>query len=56
VKSFNDRENLFKQPLSDYDDLAKVLTTFEPYHKLWDLAMEFDLDKQDWYNGPFLRL
>ena len=56
VKSFNDRENLFKQPLSDYEDLTKILQTFEPYHKLWDIAMEFDLDKQDWYNGPFLRL
>jgi dynein heavy chain len=56
VKSFNDRENLFKQPLSDYEELTKVLQTFEPYHKLWDIAMEFDLDKQDWYIGPFLRL
>ena len=23
---------------------------------MWDLAIEFDMDKQEWYNGPFLKL
>ena len=26
------------------------------YHKVWDLAIEFDMEKQDWYNGPFIKL
>ena len=23
---------------------------------MWDLCIEFDMDKQEWYNGPFLKL
>lgn len=45
VRSFNDRESLFKQPLSDYDDLVKIKSEFEPFYKIWDLAIEFDVDK-----------
>lgn len=45
VKSFNEREVLFKQPVTDYEDLIGLLRDFEPYKKLWELAMEFDLDK-----------
>lgn len=56
VKSFNEREALFKQPLSDYEDLLVLLKDFEPYHKLWDIAMELDIDKGDWNNGSFLKL
>lgn len=56
VKSFNEREALFKQPITDYEDLIGLLRDFEPYHKLWDIAMEFDLDKTDWNNGSFLKL
>lgn len=36
---------LFKQPITDYEDLIGLLRDFEPYKKLWELAMEFDLDK-----------
>ena len=56
VKSFNERELLFKQPQSEYHDLNELQKDFEPYNKLWDLAIEYDLDKQEWYNGPFLKL
>ncbi|CAD8161959.1 unnamed protein product [Paramecium pentaurelia] len=56
VRSFNDRENLFKQPLSDYDDLIKIKQDFEPFYKIWDLAIEFDIDKQEWYQGQFMKL
>lgn len=56
VKSFNEREALFKQPITDYEDLIGLLRDFEPYHKLWDIAMELDLDKTDWNNGSFLKL
>lgn len=45
IKSFNERENLFKLPITEYDELIKLQKSFQPYHKLWDLAMEFDLDK-----------
>ncbi|CAD8087288.1 unnamed protein product [Paramecium sonneborni] len=56
VRSFNDRENLFKQPLSDYDDLIKIKQDFDPFYKIWDLAIEFDIDKQEWYQGLFIKL
>jgi len=26
------------------------------YFKIWDLALEFDQEKLDWYNGPFIKL
>ena len=42
--------------MSEYDELNKIIQTFEPYHKLWDIGMEFELDKQEWYQGPFLKL
>ena len=56
IKSFNEREVVFKQSLSEYDDLNQLLKDFEPYHKLWELAMEFEIDKQDYYLGAFLKL
>ena len=31
VKSFNTRETLFKQQLSEYEELAKLIKNFEPY-------------------------
>jgi len=55
VKSFNDRENIFKQPLSDYHDLNELSSNFEPFYKLWDFCIEYDLDKQEWRNGSFLK-
>lgn len=56
VKSFNEREVLFKQSVSEYNDLNELGTDFEPYNKLWELAIDFDLDKQDWLTSPFLKL
>ncbi|CAD8081115.1 unnamed protein product [Paramecium sonneborni] len=56
VRSFNDRESLFKQPLSDYDDLNKIKQDFDPFYKIWDLAIEYDIDKQEWYQGQFIKL
>lgn len=33
-----------------------LLRDFEPYRKLWDIAMDFDVDKGDWNGGAFLKL
>jgi dynein heavy chain len=55
VTNFNERELIFKQPLSEYSDLAKLLQEFLPYHQLWELAMDFDLEYQEWMNGPFMK-
>lgn len=56
VKSFNEREALFKQAQSEYHDLNELQKDFEPFNKLWDISIEFDMDKQEWFNGPFLKL
>jgi len=56
VRSFNEREVLFKQPQSEYHDLNELQKDFEPFNKMWESAIEFDMDKQEWYNGPFLKL
>jgi hypothetical protein len=39
---------LFKQPISEYHDLNELNSDFEPFNKLWELAIDFDLDKQEW--------
>ena len=56
VKSFNDRELLFKQPISEYDELNNLIREFDPFRKLWEIAMDFELDKQEYYTGTFLKL
>jgi len=56
ILSFNQREELFKQQKSEYDELMFLQKEFEPYFKIWDIAMNFDLSQQDWCNGPFLKL
>lgn len=45
MRSFNQRESLFKQPVSEYEDLTKLSIEFDPYYKIWDMAMEFEIDK-----------
>lgn len=51
VKSFNEREGLFKQPISDYEDLNILIKDFSAYHRLWTIAMDFDIDRGDWSSG-----
>ena len=57
IKSFNEREVLFKQPITDYQDLVQLEDEFKPYFELWDIASNFKLDSMDWEGGiPFLKL
>ena len=56
LKSFNEREAIFKQPISEYHDLDQLQLQFDPFFKLWEYCIEFDIDKQDWALGPFLKL
>jgi len=48
LKSFNEREVIFKQPISEYIVLNELQAQFEPFSKIWDYCSEFDIDKQDW--------
>lgn len=56
VESFNNSERLFKQPITEYEELEMLKKDFEPFNKLWDMALEFDYDKQNCLLGPFLKL
>lgn len=56
VTSFNERELLFKQPQSDYEELNILKKDFSSYDKLWNSAVEFEADKSDWNTGSFLKL
>ena len=38
VQNFNERERLFKMDVGEYDDLAMLVSTFEPFQKIWDLC------------------
>lgn len=56
VESFNTSERLFKQPISDYEELEMLKKDFEPFNRLWDMALEFDYDQQNCLLGSFLKL
>jgi len=56
VKIINFKEKILCQSQTQYDALHSLALEFEPYNKLWDLVLDFDIDKQDWNKGPFLKL
>lgn len=56
VRSFNEREVLFKQPISEYQELAALQNDFVPYNKIWELSMDFDVDQDDWMNNSLQKL
>jgi len=56
VKNINYREDIFKQPISQYEHLLELIQQFEPYSKMWDLCFEFSNELHEWYTGNFLKL
>ena len=56
MKIINFKEKILCQSQTQYDALHSLALEFEPYNKLWDLVLDFDIDKQDWNKGPFLKL
>ncbi|KAM3134228.1 hypothetical protein pb186bvf_013648 [Paramecium bursaria] len=56
VLSFNERELLFRQPVSNYEDLNILNEEFSNYYRLWTLAAEFEDEKTTWTTGSFLKL
>ena len=55
VSSFNDREKLFEQPKTDYEDLTKLQEKFDPFQRLWEHASTFDFEKGRWLTCSFLK-
>jgi hypothetical protein len=53
---FNERETIFKFPLTDYSIYDKLRQDFEPYSTLWSMVADFVSQRADWLSGPFMRL
>ena len=56
IKMINFKEKILSIQLTQYEALQSLALEFEPYNKLWDLVLEFDIDKQDWMKGTFIKL
>jgi dynein heavy chain len=48
VKSFNDREALFKLKYSNFEEVEELYNEFMPYFKIWDLAEQFETERLEW--------
>ncbi len=44
IKSFTEREVLFKLPASDYTDFDQICNDYQPYYKLWEVKLIINLD------------
>ncbi|KAJ8727857.1 hypothetical protein PYW08_016242 [Mythimna loreyi] len=49
-------ETLLDQEVSVYYSLQTMLTSIEPFHKLWHTSYDFYDGYEKWYHGPFLGL
>lgn len=56
VEGFNRNERLFKQPITEYEELEMLKKDFEPFKKLWEMAVEFSFDQGEWLSSSFLKL
>ncbi|KAJ8730381.1 hypothetical protein PYW07_017419 [Mythimna separata] len=49
-------ETMLDQEVSVYFSLQTMLTSIEPFHKLWHTSFDFYDGYEKWYHGPFLGL
>lgn len=52
----NEEEQLLDFDPSMFTNLQKMLATVEPYDKLWHTVLDFHVQYDIWYYGPFLDL
>lgn len=55
VESFNQREEMFKQPQTTYEQLDFIESTSQPFLKMWETAIKFYYEKQKTFSGPLLK-
>lgn len=55
VSSFNQREEMFKQPTTSYESLDIIESTSLPYVKMWETAVNFNYIKQNCFSKPLLK-
>lgn len=54
--NFNEREQLFNIPKSQYENLDKLIEDFKPYKVLWEKAVIFDNSKENWFTQSIVKL
>ncbi|GAB1605521.1 dynein axonemal heavy chain 1-like isoform X5 [Argonauta hians] len=55
-KVYNNRERLFKMPITPYDKLNTMVKEFEPYRSLWMTASDWQRWHDSWLNDPILSI
>lgn len=56
VKVFNNRETLFGQDVTPYDNLTTVQKMFEPYQLVWETTSNWVKWHKEWMSGVFSEL
>ena len=54
--TFNKREALFGQEVTDYDNLAGTQKDFEPYSVLWTAIHDWVEKEEAWTKGPLVNM
>ncbi|XP_036367019.1 dynein heavy chain 1, axonemal-like isoform X1 [Octopus sinensis] len=53
---YNNRERLFKLPITQYDKLHLMVKEFEPFRSLWVTASDWQRWHDSWLNDPLLSI
>ena len=56
MRSFNERETLFKLQVMEYDELEELALNFDPFCKLWEAAFFFKMDYESWLTDFFIKI
>ena len=57
ARLFNSRESLFEaETVTDYEELNRIMKTFEPYSSLWQTAKDWTEMSRSWMRGRFVDL
>ena len=56
ARTFNNREALFGNPTTEYEQLARISKDFEPYRDMWLNAADWQKWSRDWLDGPLTNL
>lgn len=56
AKLYNSRENMFNWPVSQWDNLDKLVKRFKPHKDLWTIAFQESQEYPEWMEGAFQNL
>ena len=56
ARLFNSREALFESEVTEYEDLARITKTFQPYFDLWTTSRDWITISKSWKTGKFVDL